>query len=377
MGECRECTCTQEGVRCIERVICKKTTEASPQYCIYEDEKYKIGDVFPMGDNCNTCKCTEEGLYCTKKYCKGCTIGDKDYKVGDTFKDVCAECECTTEGVKCEDIVDCGACVHEDKKYAIGDVFKGRDGCYSCKCTEEGIQCSEKDDCEKQVCKLGDRKFKVGDIIETDNKNKVCYCKKTGIECKLSFPKVCKYDGKFYKIGTKFDILEGCKTCQCLENAKLVCSKSKCANTEPSWTTPRGPTSSPQCTNEWLKEGECRKLDDGECRCCYNGNVKDGPCYPWGPPDPTDEPIIDPIPSARPTPKDPSQKGDCSYNAQGYKYGDRFLAEDGCNSCLCTLNGPVCSNINCTPQYKTNAVSRVVVSSWVMCLVFGVYQLLM
>ena len=96
--------------------------DAAPDGCVEGGRTYGIGETFKR--DCNTCTCTANGAACTKMACAvdaapdllrgpdakaGCSLGGREYAIGETFQSDCNTCTCTSNGIACTAM----ACFHD------------------------------------------------------------------------------------------------------------------------------------------------------------------------------------------------------------------------------------------------------------------------
>ncbi|XP_025094056.1 cysteine-rich motor neuron 1 protein-like [Pomacea canaliculata] len=129
-----------------------------------------------------------------------------------------------------------------------------------------------------------------------------CTCTQFGVECTtwmncqhlgmLGHPgdPLCVYGTAHYTVGKTWTAEDGCNKCLCTARG-MNCTAQACANTG---------FASPKSQGEWTM----------------------------------------------------AQFMDCRYKDKVYRYGDQFLADDGCNTCLCIMPGnaatfPVCTTTPC------------------------------
>jgi hypothetical protein len=138
---CTECTCTANGVECIE-------TPCNP--CTHNEVQYWPGEIFPAGDGCNNCMCMESGeVACTDEDCSVvCAMKGVVYQPGDVFAadDGCNTCTCEDDGtISCTEL-DCTVeeCTYAGVTYKKGATFAALDGCNQCICGSGGaFECTE------------------------------------------------------------------------------------------------------------------------------------------------------------------------------------------------------------------------------------------
>ncbi|MEM1010450.1 MAG: Kazal-type serine protease inhibitor family protein, partial [Myxococcota bacterium] len=53
------------------------------------------------------------------------------------------------------------------------------------------------------------------------------------------------------------------------------------------------------------------------------------------------------------------KKYSCEYNGKAYKEGEKFKAEDGCNTCSCKKGKVICTEKTCTPTQPKSCVSDI------------------
>ncbi|CAI9730160.1 kielin chordin [Octopus vulgaris] len=299
IDKCNKCICKRKG-----NIVCTKNTclsaqamvgERSPSQtnagtkCSYHGKIYKITETFVAIDQCNSCECIFPGqVLCTHNICeqsKGkraeaqasqinkypiinlemkCFYHGKIYKITETFisVDECNSCECIYPGRVicgqsiCEETIVAKpmpnpsltvalTCEYDGVTYKAGISFISADGCNKCRCTPQG-----KIACLKSVCPA-----KVIQIPPT---------------AKLE----CRFQGISYKIGTVFVSKDGCSTCKCSTELRIMCSDSFCI--------PKIGKSKASVTVMCKSENACYSVDsifitiDGcsSCRCQKSGKVR-------------------------------------------------------------------------------------------------------
>jgi hypothetical protein len=87
--------------------------------------------------------------YCEAPKPLNCQVGDKQYKLGENFKQDCNSCTCKEDGQVICSMMGCSVpmpdpapikCQVGDKTYKLGENWS--DGCHGCSCTEMGAICS-------------------------------------------------------------------------------------------------------------------------------------------------------------------------------------------------------------------------------------------
>jgi hypothetical protein len=111
------------------------------------------------------------------------------------------------------------------------------------------------------------------------------------LDAMVGEPFECEVEGKLYQAGDSFLGPDGCNTCSCGSNGEIACTERACIPPSDGGT------------------GDARATDAA---------TSDG--------------------------------GICRYGGVGYVEGQRFAADDGCNSCVCTSEGVECTLLECSPR---------------------------
>lgn len=145
--------------------------------------QYDVGASVPSPSSCNTCVCTTSGIACTKRACPAvCNVQGKGYAVGDTWMESCNSCRCDPDGKAVCTKISCSAtvCKYNGKEYRSGDTFKDVDGCNDCTCGAGGaIACTERA-CLVPTCKYNGKTFNAGDQYPDVDCCNMCTCQTDG-----------------------------------------------------------------------------------------------------------------------------------------------------------------------------------------------------
>ncbi|XP_061190318.1 kielin/chordin-like protein [Saccostrea echinata] len=156
-----------------------------------------------------------------------------------------------------------------------------------CDCNLANIRCNGDQDCPgvQKCCSFG------------------CGCRTRCEVPEGGKKEVCRYNGRFYKVGQSFPAGDGCNRCTCRSNGQVICTLIACAT---------------KCTYNYrtYRPGQSFPSTDGcnRCTCGSDGRVS---C--------TERACI----------------RRCRYNGRYYRVGQRFPSIDGCNRCSCGSNGRV------------------------------------
>ncbi|XP_052094747.1 kielin/chordin-like protein [Mytilus californianus] len=396
---CNICTCRSDGT------ISCETKQCSPVKCHDNGRDYNIGETFLSSDGCNECVCTVNGAACTRISCGGagveythiprCSYHGKIYTVGDTFMSVdgCNICICTEKQVeictkmycapstlKPQETTKAPKCTYNGKIYSYLAKFNSSDGCNTCTCTaNEQVACTER------ACLPLTTKVETPLLVSTTPQT-------SSSITKISTTPVptCAYNGRIYNTGDQFKADDGCNSCTCGGNERIICTLMACppkttkmltsleSSTPASTTMHVETTTIHKCSynGRVYDYGMSFKDDDG-CNICICGKDEIICSLMKCPTSTTKIPTTVPVkttlsPSNAPMIQvTPPKK--CNYNGRDYDVGVSFKADDGCNTCSCTEKGVIgCTLMLCQPTtVEANNISSTVVSKKVTCIYNG------
>jgi hypothetical protein len=143
--------------------------------CTVDGVTYEVGRAVPSRDDCNTCTCAASGeIACTKV--------------------ACADAGRDTGGPV--------VCAFNDARYPAGATFPDTDGCNTCTCGRDGVVA-----CTLRFCIPPD-----GGAGGAGGNGGVA----------------CAYGGVRYEVGVSFRSGDGCNTCTCLADGRVVCTDIAC-----------------------------------------------------------------------------------------------------------------------------------------------------
>ncbi|XP_046546367.1 kielin/chordin-like protein [Haliotis rubra] len=150
--------------------------------------------------------------------------------------------------------------------------------------------------------------------------------------------KTCTHNGVTYEHGDSWVADDSCNGCDCTDFGTECGSHLNCNN-----NNLLGKPGDPLCRygyqfhrvgESWLAQDHCNN-----CNCTVNGMICTyKPCKNTGFDKPKDN---------------GGEFMDCPYKNVYYHYGAHFLADNGCNTCICVMPGnyatfPVCTMTKCT-----------------------------
>ncbi len=277
---------------------------------------------------------TEMRLPCGAGEC--CMKDGVAYDQGETLRIPCDGCEnictCNDDGAwSCTDCSCASACYYEGTSYSPGDTFRAADGCNQCECelvhlgfgfSEARITCTG-EVCAPPVCDREGIDYVAGNsvVIPCAGCDNRCTCVQQSAqwatwectECECA--RECVYEDVPYAVGEVFLASDGCNWCECeLEDlslgfteARVVCTAGEC--TEPMCFFDGVAYSLGDDINLW-----CSSRVGKVCTCASGDEMPFWDCQE----------------------EDPCEQT-CTYMEQTYAIGERFLAEDRCNTCECRL----------------------------------------
>ena len=194
----------------------------------------------------------------------------------------------------------------------VGESIRAADGCNTCDCQDDGtLFCSEMG-CLPGcwVEELG-VELAIGESFTRENAScgEDCTCTEGGLACyaRPCRPPACLFDGEEYAVGAAFRAPDGCNTCTCLEDGRVVCTERACPGRT---CVIEGEGVELAIGQSYTMPGYC-----GDICTCTEGGLE---CY------------------ARPCPP-PT----CEVDGRGFGPGETFPAADGCNTCVCMDDGSV------------------------------------
>nr|XP_011425447.2 papilin isoform X1 [Crassostrea gigas] len=237
----------------------------------------------------------------------------------------------------------------------------------TCDCRPENIKCRGDQDCPgvqkccsfgcgcrtrcvnpagsppRKVCRYNGKIYKVGQSFPAVDGCNTCSCSSNGrVRCTLrACVKVCRYHGKVYKVGQRFTY--GYRSCRCYSKGKVICTKQgrptkKFYNPRKVCYQPKVPGPCRGAIPRWWynkRTGRCQRFIYGGCKGNSNNFTSKLACLRR---------------CGRTT-----RRKTCRYRGKVYKLGQKFRSADGCNTCRCRTGGRVtCTRKRCIKTCKYN-----------------------
>eukprot|EP00659_Diplonema_papillatum_P000641 gene641-978_t len=345
-------------------------TVAAAVDCVTDDGGVVADGTFIMTDDCNTCSCENGTAHCTSLNCSRYSCRPTSTPVDLSPVPDCTICSCEDEQLTCVGLSDCALpCQVIDGSFIANGTGYHPNTCSDCVCVDGELQCVDTGRCSGEFCVMDNNVILYegirpdSQLVHTDSCN-TCRCTGGNVKCSECLrtdscacqPVLCWGNNcQCNRPDTGAAVLHGesyqksaCTTCLC-NDGDLTCTNTcRCLMDDGSYLPYGSETFVDECNRCLCDNGTllCSTLqcdDVSPAFQCDGGEAQPAPAAPSGE-----------VCTSTATCQCWGSRAGCDFTdcADSKCVGEdgRFVAEGtvfewDCNTCRCTRNVAVCTNI--------------------------------